>query len=516
MTPPGEFWLQCEGIVQGLDDKRQNFPPCVLKQLYTRMLFILTRCTRLLQFHKESGLAEDIPLIQLGQSRVLHPVDKRSFSGVLRDSKSLSSSKASKATSSKKSYSQEQHVLDWSKDHASVPEGFVAHIDDTPKNLESPASRDRIASWKKLPTPARKGPKEATVIKEQNNSMHETLKCTEASNVDMASIKLQELHAAKESPGMSSKHWHKASKGYWGDQPNVSEESSIICCICEEEVPTSNVEDHSRICAVADRCDLHGLSVDERLVRIAEILEKMADSFAHKDIQHLGSPDVAKASNSSVTEESDVLSPKLSDWSRRGSEDMLDCFPEADNSVFMDDLKGLPSMSCKTRFGPKSDQGMKTSSAGSMTPRSPLLTPRTSQIDLLLSGKGAFSEQDDLPQTVIDHRKFDALTVETFGARIEKLIREKYLQLCELVEDEKVDITSTVIDEDAPLEDDVVRSLRTSPIHSSKDRTSIDDFEIIKPISRGAFGRVFLANKRTTGDLFAIKEFPTHLSSTSS
>lgn len=79
------------------------------------------------------------------------------------------------------------------------------------------------------------------------------------------------------------------------------------------------------------------------------------------------------------------------------------------------------------------------------------------------------------------------------------------MQLCELVDDEKIDITSTVIDEDTPLEDDVVRSLRTSPIHSSKDRTSIDDFEIIKPISRGAFGRVFLAKKRTTGDLFAIK-----------
>lgn len=83
--------------------------------------------------------------------------------------------------------------------------------------------------------------------------------------------------------------------------------------------------------------------------------------------------------------------------------------------------------------------------------------------------------------------------------------REKYLQLCELVDYDKVDITSTVIDEDAPLEDDVLRSLRTSPIHPNKDRTSIDDFEIIKPISRGAFGRVFLAKKRTTGDLFAIK-----------
>ncbi|CAI7905247.1 unnamed protein product, partial [Closterium sp. NIES-53] len=36
-------------------------------------------------------------------------------------------------------------------------------------------------------------------------------------------------------------------------------------------------------------------------------------------------------------------------------------------------------------------------------------------------------------------------------------------------------------------------------------RTTIDDFEIIKPISKGAYGRVFLAQKRTTGDLFAIK-----------
>lgn len=62
------------------------------------------------------------------------------------------------------------------------------------------------------------------------------------------------------------------------------------------------------------------------------------------------------------------------------------------------------------------------------------------------------------------------------------------------------------VDEDGPMEDDVVRSLRASPIHYPlKDRTSIDDFEILKPISRGAYGRVFLAKKRTTGDLFAIK-----------
>ncbi|KAL5817837.1 hypothetical protein ACOSQ3_026215 [Xanthoceras sorbifolium] len=550
MTSPGEFWLQCEGIVQELDDRRQELSPGILKQLHTKMLFILTRCTRLLQFHKEeSGLAEDEHVFQLRQSRVLHSAEKRIPQGTGRDGKGSSAAKTSKAASAsaRKSYSQEQHSLNWKRDQVIIQQGNILSppADDTAKNLESTVGRDRISSWKKLPSPAVKSMKESPTSKDQNDSKVEPLKTLNhrrgrISDMDVTAAKLTELPPAKETPEHSSKHQHNYSWG-WGDQPNIPDDSSsIICRICEEEIPTSTVEDHSRICTIADRCDQKGLSVNERLIRIAETLEKMMESFAHKDINNVGvgSPDIAKVSNSSMTEESDVLSPKFSDWSRRGSEDMLDYFPESDNSVFMDDLKGLPSMSCKTRFGPKSDQGMTTSSAGSMTPRSPILTPRTSQIDLLLAGKGTYSEHDDFPQmseladiakcvattplddersnpyllscledlrVVIDRRKFDALTVETFGTRIEKLIREKYLQLCELVDDDKIDITSTVIDEDAPLEDDVVRSLRTSPIHSSKDRTSIDDFEIIKPISRGAFGRVFLAKKRTTGDLFAIK-----------
>ncbi|PON60717.1 cGMP-dependent kinase [Trema orientale] len=542
MTTPGEFWIQCEGIVQDLDDRRQELSPGTLKQLHTRMLFILTRCTRLLQFHKENALAEDELVLRLRESRILHSADKRIPPGLARDTKSSNVASASKAASTRKSYSQEQHGLDWKRDSTVQPRILLSPpSEETSKHLESPAARDRMASWKKFPSPSRKGTKEAALMKEQNDGKVEHLKTLNrkgTSEVDLIAAKPPESHT-KDSHDHPSKHQHRVSWGYWGDQQNISDDSSIICRICEEEVPTSNVEDHSRICAIADRCDQKGLSVNERLVRLSETLEKMIESFAQKDNQHVvGSPDVAKVSNSSVTEESDIFSPKLSDWSRRGSEDMLDCFPEADNSVFIDDLKGLPSMSCKTRFGPKSDQGMTTSSAGSLTPRSPLLTPRTSQIDLLLAGKGAYSEQDDLPQmnvladiarcvantsldddhsnsyllscleglrVVIDGRKFDALTVETFGTRIEKLIREKYLQLCELVDDEKLDLTTSVIDEDTPMEDDVVRSLRTSPVHSSKDRTSIDDFEIIKPISRGAFGRVFLAKKRTTGDLFAIK-----------
>ncbi|KAL0429658.1 UNVERIFIED_CONTAM: putative serine/threonine protein kinase IREH1 [Sesamum radiatum] len=541
MTSPGEFWLQCEGIVQELDDRRQELPMGMLKQLHTRMLFILTRCTRLLQFHKESGLAEDEHVFHLRQS--LQPADKQVPPGPERDGKMPSDARALKAPPTRKSYSQEQS--EWKRDQA-VPGNLQFSLAESAKQVDSVAGRNKMTSWKKFPSPAGKSPKEAGSVKEEHNDnimqASRLLDGEKGTNdAELSAAKVPELPTSKDSHGHSPvpKHQHKVSWGYWGDQPSVSDESSIICRICEEEVPTLHVEDHSRICAIADRCDQKGLRVNERLIRIADALEKLMESYSAKDVQHAGgSPDGAKVSNSSVTEESELLSPKFSDWSRRGSEDMLDCFVDADNNIPMDDMKVLPSMSCKTRFGPKSDQGMTASSAGSMTPRSPLMTPRMSPIDLLLSGKGAFSEHGDLPQmneladiarcvantpldddrslqyllscledlkVVIDRRKFESLTVDTFGARIEKLIREKYLQLCELVDDEKVDITSTVIDEDAPLEDDVLRSLRSSPVHSSKDRTSIDDFEIIKPISRGAFGRVFLAKKRTTGDLFAIK-----------
>lgn len=386
MTSPGEFWLQCEGIVQELDDKRQELPMGIIKQLYTRMLFILTRCTRLLQFHKESGLAEDELVLQLRQS--LHSADKL-MSGA---------SKPSKAAPTRKFFSEEQHGLhgvDLKKEKVVKPELILTPPPlETTKNLDSPSGRDRMASWKKFPSPGGKSPIEEVLVKETTDNKV-------ASNVDSTTMKPSEQ--IKDSISQTStpfKHQHRVSWG-WGDQPNIDDESSIICRICEEEVPTLHVEDHSRVCAIADRCDQTGLRVDERLVRVAETLEKLMDSISQKDYQHVvRSPDGAKVSNSSVTEECDNVSPKLSGLSRRGSEDMLDCLPESDNSVSMEDLKGLPSMSCRTRFGPKSDQGMTTSSAGSMTPRSPLMTPRTSQIDLLMAGKGAYSEHDDLPQVV--------------------------------------------------------------------------------------------------------------------
>ncbi|KAL5210235.1 hypothetical protein ABZP36_005858 [Zizania latifolia] len=522
---PGEFWLQCEGIVQDLDDHRQELPMGVLKKLYTRMLFILTRCTRLLQFHKESGFAED-EVVMNQRDKIIQSADRQILSQPGVDDATTRNSKSD----ARKSYSQEQHNLKWKRSQEIKPVNLLPPLDtDVKKEVESP-TRERFSSWKPFPSPVTKSPKDSIPIKEDSpNKKTDTLPVV-SSHVESTSPVESTSHQS-----LPPKHQHKTSWSHWSDQPNISEEGSIMCRICEEYVPTHYVENHSAICASADRCDQKGVSVDVRLLRVADELEKLVESYSQKDLPNAaGSPDVAKISNSSINEESDGPSPKLSDWSRRGSADMLDYLQEADSTISLDDIKNLPSMTCKTRFGPKSDHGMATSSAGSMTPRSPLTTPRSNHIDMLLAGRSAINESDDLPQIaeladiarciantpldeesalsqlvtciedlqeIVNRRKHEALTVQTFGTRIEKLHREKYLQLCDSVDMDKVDSASTVMDE----EDDVVRSLRASPVHPVKDRTSIDDFEIIKPISRGAFGRVFLAKKRTTGDLFAIK-----------
>ncbi|RLN39792.1 hypothetical protein C2845_PM01G30590 [Panicum miliaceum] len=150
------------------------------------------------------------------------------------------------------------------------------------------------------------------------------------------------------------------------DQPNVCEEGSIMCRICEEYVPTHWVEDHSRVCAVADRCDQKGFSIDERLIRVAETLEKMVESYSLADYPSAVGSNGAKVSNSSINEESNGPSSKLSDWSRRGSANMPDWLTVSKRLITLlrshDDKINLAPVTCE----------IPRSSAGCMDPRSPL------------------------------------------------------------------------------------------------------------------------------------------------
>ncbi|XP_047940245.1 probable serine/threonine protein kinase IRE [Salvia hispanica] len=506
---PDEFWIKCEGIVQILDDRRQELPTGTLKQVHTRLLFILSRCTRLVHFQKEIGYDDDyVTTHQLSDLGVYPERLRASSTGI----------KGSLEKQCYKVIGQKQPNLNNATEEVSTAKSVVS----------SPGSF-RMASWKKLPSiaeknrrgrgesPSKDNPEVLQPIKETND-----LKTTETAVVP-------QVEQAAETLKSQGVGW-----GVW-DQHQMAYEDSLICRICEVEIPTVHVEQHSRICTIADRCDLKGLTANERLERVSETLEKVLESWTPKGF---GSPEILRESASCSQEDLDGLSPKVNRVSCHCPDDMMDYLNVAESSFTVDDLNISPNMSCDARpLTP--DQSKKALSAGSLTPRSPLVTPRMTQIEVLLSGRRTISELESYQQIrklldlarsvvnvnktdystlefmldklddlkyVIHDRKVDALIVETFGRRIEKLIQEKYVSLCGQIDDEKAFLQNTMADEDSSTEEETSRSLRASPINPcTKDRTSIEDFEIIKPISRGAFGRVFLARKRATGDLFAIK-----------
>ncbi|CAL1405176.1 unnamed protein product [Linum trigynum] len=516
--PCSEFWVKCEGIVQGLDDKRQELPMGILKQAHTRLLFILTRCTRLVQFQKESCYEEDniLGLHQLSDLGVypeqMLAIARQDYSGPLAAEKLLSDSQRKKIHDDRKSVGVKHEIVE--------PEVSTA------KSTDSSTSSYRISSWKKLPCALERQKKahdavDDTPLKAKSEPPLQGETRINGDDNNSETLETPSVHPP------STAAVRKASWGYWGEHHhNLTYDNSMICRICEVEIPIVHVEEHSLICTIADRCDLKGLTVNDRLERVAETLDKILESWTPKS---------TPKSPGSVHDLDEG-----GGFAHNCPEDLLDGMADAAENAFVaEELNVLPPRSIESRSSLAPNAELKASPSGSLTPKSPLLTPRTSQIALLLSGRRTISELETNQQisklleiarsvsningidyssleSMLDHlddlkyaiqdRKVDALIVETFGRRIEKLLQEKYVHLCAQIDDERLDHSSHMADDESSVEEDTHRSLRASPMNTcSKDRTSIEDFEIIKPISRGAYGRVFLARKRATGDLFAIK-----------
>ncbi|GJS62980.1 probable serine/threonine protein kinase IRE [Tanacetum coccineum] len=493
---PNEFWLKCESIVQTLDDRRQDLPTGILKQVHTRLLFILTRCTRLVQFHHECGHEESHHILGLHQLSDLGAYT--------------------------------ENVTEFTYQNLNSPLGRIeireakgVNACDGNQELNKlkgvRLSTDRrMSSWKKLPSPAARTCKDHSVLDTPSKDLSDNLE-----------LKDEHVHT------LDTSKYRSVIFGVPGEQHHTTYESSLICRICEVNIPTVHVEQHSRICTLADRCDLKGMSVNERLERVAETLEKIIDSWTPKGgDMSVGSLESGRISSLSISDDLEKLSPKNHRNSCQNSGDLLEGVHEATTGFIAEDFHSSLNMTCNTRGTLIPVAGSKAYSVGSLTPRSPLITPRVNQIDILMSGRRTIPEHDDCQQIhklaeiarslahintndysaldlmlahlqdlkyAIQDRKVDALVVETFGRRIEKLLQEKYVNLCGQIEDEKTESVSIMGLEDSPAGPDTGRS------SYSKDRTTIEDFEIIKPISRGAFGRVFLARKRATGDVFAIK-----------
>ncbi|KAF8762972.1 hypothetical protein HU200_008819 [Digitaria exilis] len=532
---PEEFWTKCEGIVQSLDDRRQELSPGFPKQAHTRVLFILTRCTRLLQFRKEAAAAGGGCYAGDVGDKKQHVLGLHQLSDLglfpFRDGGGVAGGELGRKSTSSLVELKERLIRRRMLEHKQLTIDFVSPArifssssGDAAAAAEPSPSSGKIASWKKLPSPAEKNKnagagggdaaklaaadespevKKKPITRQQGKvSVDEIVERVDAASIHPDGLAVAAASAMNVEEVLPSRYPE-------AQQIIVDGKPRMICRICDFEIPMACAEGHFVVCTLADRCDAKGHSADARLLRVADVLHRVLACFVS------GAGGRASSSES----ESDAS------------------FSNADHDV----LSHMLTVPSAELFSAAPVMALATS---------PMLTPRTShaesqlarhfhagvvgvgenfqQIESLLAiargiesvKSSEYNSLEDLSSyledlnAVIDTRKVDALVVETFGRRIAKLLQEKFIQLCGQIDDMNAGGGDQQllhpIDEDGPMENNSVSSRTSQALNAGntnklKDRTSIEDFEIIKPISRGAFGRVFLARKRVTGDLFAIK-----------
>lgn len=182
------------------------------------------------------------------------------------------------------------------------------------------------------------------------------------------------------------------------EQEHYEDSDLVICRICEEKVPTSHLETHSYICAFADKCDLEGCDLDERLRNIADVLEQLVESYNQSSHASCSSPEISRVLCGNLVPGLDGFSPKSQDFHQK-YDWMFDDIHEMDTASIDDPLTPA-SCHWKSLLGVKLGSYFPSSSNGSPTPASNINTPRSTHFDLFWSEDNITTELEDLNQVI--------------------------------------------------------------------------------------------------------------------
>lgn len=340
---PSEFRVKCETIVQELTEKRHQCQTGMLKWLVTRMLFILTRCTRLLQFQKDR-----------------EPIDEKSLHKLKKCLESIPAVETSwvpnpQVADCGSHYALNQkdvinHELHRESKLCSVPEASCCNSVEPDDESDSISKKDVMVLQQKL--------------------------AVQTAKTDFLSP-VQQFH---QTDSIFGKFTNNSSSGSFHEQEESPDGiEAVLCRICEEIVPTSHLESHSYICAYADKCDLVYLDVDERLIKLAEILEQIIESRNKSFHSYDGSPENSRTKTTNLAIASETYSPKICEWRNKGVEGMFEDIHEMD-TAYIDDSHSA-SMNLKGLLGLKLGNHGTSSSTGSMTSMSSTNTPRACHFD---------------------------------------------------------------------------------------------------------------------------------------
>ena len=258
----------------------------------------------------------------------------------------------------------------------------------------------------------------------------------------------------------------------------MSTARSVVCRICEERITRELVEAHSVVCATLDHICRPERDVDITLTRLSDAAE---ERLAEREVSgnQLGGVGGASGSSSLPLPAPPFLPPAPIETTAVGI--VLGICGSFTQSTVESELEEVVA-ACRQAASLQPD--------GTRLP-----AERCDAVARMLS---ATSEARNLAAS---SSQSDAAIAEAFMLRALCLVRRKAAELLAAAPGG----SSAALGAGGALHQDASVSGASTPAATSFGQMCIDDFEIIKPISRGAFGRVYLARKRVTGDLYAIK-----------
>ncbi|KAF2072376.1 hypothetical protein CYY_006321 [Polysphondylium violaceum] len=247
-----------------------------------------------------------------------------------------------------------------------------------------------------------------------------------------------------------------------------------ICRICEEPIHSTLLEEHSKICAMANEEDMKAMNVEDHLRAIAKILlTRSSDLPVDKRNTLTQLREIALYSVENGTKECLKMVHIM--------DDIINNFdPKDDNRDLAIKIQTLISEKVKAL---KKAEDVINSSPRIFRTNSPriLKSPRDSS-DSSSSPTSTFGSSNELQVPILGRLRSDS---------------------------DPVHINNSSLSSNSSGSSS--NSLTPSSGNSSneycrpKGIPTISDFEFIKPITKGGYGKVFLAKKIRTGDIYAIK-----------
>jgi hypothetical protein len=302
-------------------------------------------------------------------------------------------------------------------------------------------------------------------------------------------------------------HAHTSRKELVSGEPAAQDKVGVFCALCDEIVPSATFLQHRDLCLARI---VSKDTVAETDADISDCLDELQD-LPPKTLGDAGRALVRKGC--SLGEKSLTLDLATPTRAAEFCTGLVKSCDEllVDVRAWQKSMKHLVVPSAVVEGPHSSGQSMESET---MPDTSPSNTAAANEVVLLEVGKpNAVSRRSSTDVSSERH-----LTLKSVVKKLRKAIKSKSLQLSRLSEPAQLDASGRVelCDDEAEimiLTDAPIHAQAPSPeprrsvdtVRSAKDVEFIKDIQFVKLISSGGAGRVYLARKKRSGQVYAIK-----------